>query len=236
MSASSGIYLRGCYYRHGSPHYLYLVYIIESAKHLEKFIYGIGGHSSWNGMLMTFHLERVFWVLFAHQASLCQLDLVVEGETYLLDLNSLWYSKYTPEEEEHESAWDNPVYLHKWADELEKVPAEDEQRPSDFLFSSEFLQLKDLSLGVHILYLYACGYGSIQLDSGSFSLVDHLPPNLVSLRIYGYKKGMRPRLKGFSQNSLEDQLAKLMAAKDEKLPRLAIVEGIEEPIPNGETI
>jgi hypothetical protein len=27
-----------------------------------------------------------------------------------------------------------------------------------------------------------------------------------------------------------------MAEKDEKLPRLAIVEGIEEPFPNGETI
>lgn len=27
-----------------------------------------------------------------------------------------------------------------------------------------------------------------------------------------------------------------MAEKDEKLPRLAVVEGIEEPIPNGETI
>jgi hypothetical protein len=168
---------------------------------LEKFIYGIGGHSSWNGMLMTFHLERVFWVLFAHQASLCQLDLDVEEETYLLDLNSLRYSKYTPEEEEHESAWDNPVYLYKWADELEKVPAEDEHRPSDLSAEAcslqNFLQLKDLSLGVHILYLYACGYGGTQLDSGSFSLVDHLPPNLVSLRIYGYKEGMRPQLKGF---------------------------------------
>lgn len=35
---------------------------------------------------------------------------------------------------------------------------------------------------------------------------------------------------------LEEQLAKLMAEKDEKLPRLAVVEGIEELIPNGETV
>lgn len=96
--------------------------------------------------------------------------------------------------------------------------------------------MKDLSIGVHILYLYARGYGGNRLHNESFSLVDHLPPDLVSLRIYGYKKGMKPQLKCVFQNLLEDQLAKLMAEKDEKAPRLAVVEGIEEPIPNGETV
>jgi hypothetical protein len=186
-------------------------------------------------MLTPFHPERVFRALFAHRASLRQLDLDVEEETRLLDLDSLRYLKYTREEEEHESPRDDPVYLHEWADELEKLRAEDKST-ADVCSLRNFLQLEDLSLGVHILYLYAGGYGGDQLDNGSFSLVDHLPPNLVSLRIYGYKRGMKPRLKGVSQNSLEEQLAKLMAEKDEKLPRLAVVEGIEEPIPNGETI
>ncbi|EAW18941.1 uncharacterized protein NFIA_088970 [Aspergillus fischeri NRRL 181] len=223
--------------QHSSLSYPYLVYIIESAKRLEKFTYGIGGHSSWNGMLTPFHPEHVFRALFVHRASLRQLDLDVEEETRILDLDSdnLRYLQYTPEEEEHESPRDDPVYLHEWADELEKLPAEDESTADDCSLRN-FLQLEDLSLGVHILYLYARGYGGDQVDNGSFSLVDHLPPNLVSLRIYGYKKGMKPRLKGVSQNSLEEQLAKLMAEKDEKLPRLAVVEGIEEPIPNGETI
>jgi hypothetical protein len=222
--------------QHSSLSYPYLVYTIESAKRLEKFTYGIGGRSSWNGMLTPFHPERVFRALFAHRASLRQLDLDVEEETRLLDLDSLRFLKYTrEEEEEHESPRDDPVYLHEWADELEKLPAEDKST-ADVCSLRNFLQLEDLSLGVHILYLYAGGYGGDQLDNGSFSLVDHLPPNLVSLRIYGYKRGMKPRLKGVSQNSLEEQLAKLMAEKDEKLPRLAVVEGIEEPIPNGETI
>ncbi|GFF90185.1 hypothetical protein IFM60648_08978 [Aspergillus lentulus] len=234
--------------QHSSLHYPYLVYTIESAKRLEKFTYGIGGRFSKNGMLISFHPEYVFRALFAHRASLRQLDLDVEGQTRQLDLVGLRYLKYIPEEEEQGSHRDDPVYLHEWADELEKLPMEEEQIssnvPVDAWSLRSFLQLKDLSLGVHILYLYARGYGGEQCGNqwgdqsvnDSFSLVDHLPPNLESLRIYGYKKGMKPRLRGVPQNLLEDQLAKLMAEKDQKLPRLVVIEGIEEMIPNGETL
>lgn len=196
--------------QHSSLRYPYLVYTIESAKRLEKFTYGIGGRSSRNGMLTSFHPERVFRALFAHRSSLRQLDLDVEGETRLLDLVGLRYLKYTPEEEEHESPRDDPVYLHEWADELEKLPAEEEQTPSDSSAGAcslgNFVRLTDLSLGVHILYLYARGYGGNQLDNESFSLVEHLPPNIVSLRIYGYKKGMKPRLKGVARTCLRSSL------------------------------
>jgi hypothetical protein len=234
--------------QHSSLHCPYLVFTIESAKRLEKFTYGIGGRFSRNGMLISFHPECVFWALFAHRASLRRLDLDVEGQTRLLDRIGVRYLMYTIEEEEQESLRDDPFYLHEWADELKKLPVEEEQIPSNMSMDAcslrSFLQLKDLRLGVHILYLYARGYGGEQCDDEwgdqlvdeSFSLVDHLPPNLESLRIYGYKKGMKPRLRGVPQNFLEDQLAKLLAEKDQKLPRLAVIEGIEEPIPNAETL
>ncbi|KAF4279576.1 hypothetical protein CNMCM8057_004427 [Aspergillus fumigatus] len=235
--------------QHSSLHCPYLVYTIESAKRLEQFTYGIGGRFSRNGMLISFHPECVFRALFAHRATLRQLDLDVEGQTRQLDLVGLRYLKYTPEEEEEQGSHrDDPVYLHEWADELEKLPVEKEQIPSNVSVDAwslrSCLELKDLSLGIHILYLYARGYGGDQCGDqwgdhsvdDSFSLVDHLPPNLESLRIYGYKKGMKPRLRGVPQNLLEDQLAKLMAEKDQKLPRLAVIEGIEELIPNGETL
>jgi hypothetical protein len=236
--------------QHSSLHCPYLVYTIESAKRLEKFTYGIGGRFSRNDMLISFHPECVFRALFAHRTSLRQLDLDVEGQTRLLDRIGVRYLKYTieEEEEEQESLRDDPVYLHEWADELEKLPAEKEQIPSSMSVDAcslrSFLQLKDLSIGVHILYLYARGYDGEKFDdewgdqlvNESFSLVDHLPPNLESLHIYGYKKGMKPRLRGVPQNFLDDQLVKLMAEKDQKLPRLAVIEGIEEPIPNGETL
>ncbi|KAE8379148.1 hypothetical protein BDV26DRAFT_291601 [Aspergillus bertholletiae] len=239
--------------QHSSLSCPYLGCTIDSAKRLEKFTYGIGGRSSVNGMLRSFHPKCIFQALFAHRASLHQLDLDVEGETRLLDLISIRHLMYsledfTPageEEEEHEQEppTDDPVYLHEWADELANLlgeEEEDEQTPSNS--SAEvrsfrsFLQLKDLSIGIHILYLYARGYGDARPDNESFSLVDHLPPNLESLRIYGYEKGMKPRLRGVDPNLLEDQLAKLMAEKDEKLPQLAIIEGIEELIPNGVTV
>lgn len=74
--------------QHSSLSYPYLVYTIESAKRLGKFTYGIGGRSSRNGMLTPFHPERVFRALFAHRASLRQLDLDVEEEARILDLDS----------------------------------------------------------------------------------------------------------------------------------------------------
>lgn len=48
-------------------------------------------------------------------------------------------------------------------------------------------------------------WGDHSVDD-SFSLVDHLPPNLESLRIYGYKKEMKPRLRGVPQNCLKTSL------------------------------
>ncbi|EAL93674.1 hypothetical protein KXV81_002556 [Aspergillus fumigatus] len=53
---------------------------------------------------------------------------------------------------------------------------------------------------------------------------------------HGLQKGMKSQLKGVSQNSFEEQLAKLMAKKDEKRPPLTVNEGIEDLIPNGEAI
>lgn len=153
--------------QHSSLHCPYLVYTIESAKRLEQFTYGIGGRFSRNGMLISFHAECVFRALFAHRATLRQLDLDVEGQTRQLDLVGLRYLKYTPEEEEEQGSHrDDPVYLHEWADELEKLPVEKEQIPSNVSVDAwslrSCLELKDLSLGIHILYLYARGYGGDQ--------------------------------------------------------------------------
>lgn len=53
---------------------------------------------------------------------------------------------------------------------------------------------------------------------------------------HALQKGMKSQLKGVSQNSFEEQLAKLMAKKDEKRPPLTVNEGIEDLIPNGEAI
>ncbi|KAH1475315.1 hypothetical protein KXX53_005531 [Aspergillus fumigatus] len=198
--------------QHSSLHCPYLVYTIESAKRLEQFTYGIGGRFSRNGMLISFHAECVFRALFAHRATLRQLDLDVEGQTRQLDLVGLRYLKYTPEEEEEQGSHrDDPVYLHEWADELEKLPVEKEQIPSNEFIFCIFMLVDTVVISVVIKW------GDHSVDD-SFSLVDHLPPNLESLRIYGYKKEMKPRL------------------RDQKIPRLAVIEGIEELIPNGETL
>ncbi|KAK4198021.1 hypothetical protein QBC40DRAFT_179665 [Triangularia verruculosa] len=51
-------------------------------------------------------------------------------------------------------------------------------------------------------------------------LVDLLPPNLQSLKLYGYDKGKLPEV--------DAHIAELLAQKTERLPNLKIIEGVEE--------
>lgn len=87
--------------------------------------------------------------------------------------------------------------------------------------------MKSLSLGIHTLYYLSRGIGADRVDDASFSIVDHLPPNLEALCIYGYEKGMKPQVEGLLDDVFDRQLEKLLAEKDTKLPRLLCIEGIE---------
>jgi hypothetical protein len=74
------------------------------------------------------------------------------------------------------------------------------------------------------------------VEDASFSIVDHLPPNLESLCIYGYEKGMKPWVEGLPDDVFDRQLEILLAEKDIKLPRLTYIEGIVELIENAVTV
>jgi hypothetical protein len=74
------------------------------------------------------------------------------------------------------------------------------------------------------------------VEDSSFAIVDHLPPSLESLCIYGYKKSMKPQVKGLPDDVFDRQLENLLAEKDKTLPRLIHIEGIDELIENATTV
>lgn len=96
--------------------------------------------------------------------------------------------------------------------------------------------MKNLSLGIHLLYYLARGIGLDQVDDPAFAIVDRLPPNLEALCIYGYKKGMKPQIEGAPDDLFDRQFERLLAEKDTKLPRLSYIEGIDECIENATTV
>lgn len=224
--------------RNSNMDYHHLVKTIESAKRLEEFTYAVGGRGSRDGGMSMFSPDHVLRALLLHVDSLLHLDLDVEAETPLAHIFDFSLEQFFFEDYDSFSRSD-PDYQEEWAEELRELEAKDEPavdtQPSPCSLRG-FTKLKNLSLGIHLLYHLARGIGTDQVKDASFSIVDHLPPNLESLCIYGYEKGMKPRFEGLPDDVFDRQLENLLAEKDIKLPRLTSIEGIDELIENAATV
>jgi hypothetical protein len=223
--------------RNSNLHYHYLVKTIESAKRLGEFTYAIGGRASRDGGLSIFSPEHVLRALLSHRDSLLHLDLDVEAEIFPAQTFNPSLRQYVREDDDSSPSSD-PVYQYEWAEELQGLEADDHlvDDRSSLCALRGFTKLKNLSLGIHLLYYLARGIGGEQVEEASFAIVDHLPPNLESLCIYGYKKGMKPEVEGLPDDVFDTQLENLLAEKDIKLPRLTYIEGIDELIENAATV
>lgn len=56
-----------------------------------------------------------------------------------------------------------------------------------------------------------------------FKLVDGLPPNLEYLRLYDYTKG--------AHKDIDDQVQQLLAVRQQRYPRLKVIEGVDQTVP-----
>ncbi|KAJ5672641.1 hypothetical protein N7507_001768 [Penicillium longicatenatum] len=221
--------------RNSNIDYHHLVRVIESAKRLEEFTYAVGGRGSTDGMLSMFSPDHVFRALLLHADSLVHLDLDVEAETPLAETFDPTLGQHFFGNMDNRSSRSQPAYQQEWADELQELQQEQGSQASPCSLRG-LTNVKNLSLGIHTLYYLARGIGTDQVDDASFAIVDHLPPNLEALCIYGYEKGMKPQVKGLPDDVFDRQLEKLLAEKDTKLPRLSYIEGIDEFIENATTI
>ncbi|KAJ5786464.1 uncharacterized protein N7503_011676 [Penicillium pulvis] len=192
--------------------YYHLVPLIKSAKRLEEFTYAVGGRRPIARAPCIFRPDGVFQALHSHADSLTNLDLDVEAETPLAVTFYPGISGY--------------VLVH---------PALQPEHSSPLALRG-LTKLKKLSLGIHILYYPSRGIGADRVDDASFAIVDHLPPNLEALCIYGYPRGMKPQARDLPDDVFDRQLERLLAEKHTKLPRLSCIEGIDEFIKIGTTI
>ncbi|KAJ5390946.1 uncharacterized protein N7496_002014 [Penicillium cataractarum] len=221
--------------RNSSVDYHHLVRVIESAKRLEEFTYAIGGRGSPDGSLSIFSTDHVFRALLLHADSLVHLDLDVEAEIPLAETFDPTLGQHFFGNGDDPSSRSRPAYQQEWADELQELQPEQVVQPSPCSLRG-LTKLKNLSLGIHTLYYLSRGIGADQVDDASFAVVDHLPPNLEALCIYGYERGMKPQVKCLPGDVFDRQLEKLLAEKDTKLPRLSYTEGIDEIIENATTV
>jgi hypothetical protein len=212
----------------------YLVRTIQSAKRLKEFTYTIGGRGSSDG-ISSFIPDHVLQALLMHADSLVHLDLNNEAELPLAYLFDPTLRKYLLNESEDQSR-SHPAYQQEWADELKEL--QPEQSSHSLPYSLLGLpNVKNLSLGIHLLYYLSRGISADQVDDASLAIVDHLPPDLEALCIYGYRKGMKPQIDGLPDDVFDRQLEKLLAEKGYQIaPDLSYIEGIDEVIENATTI
>ncbi|KAB8220122.1 hypothetical protein BDV33DRAFT_203841 [Aspergillus novoparasiticus] len=204
--------------------------IIQSAKRLRKFAFTVGGRSERGSDVSPVSPIDLLESLLTHRHTLEELDLDIQGhvtfrEMFDEDRGASWSGLY---EEVDEG-------LQDWMAQREKVLGVESLAPECALRS--FPNLKHLSIGTHVLYCYARGFGAGRLKE-PFSLVDNLPPRLETLRIYGYGlPGKYPhRYKESLDLNVEAQIANLLDQKDAKLPSLKVIEGIDTPIPHGHSV
>lgn len=224
--------------RNSNMDFHHLVRTIESAKRLEEFTYAVGGRASRDGGESIFSPEYVLRALLLHGDSLLHLDLDVEGEISAAQTFDPRHRRYAFNYDDPPPSSD-PTYQHEWAEELQALetdehPVYDRSSPCAL---RGLTKMKNLSLGIHLLYYLARGISGDQVEEeASFAIVDHLPPNIESLCIYGYEKGRKPSVQGLPVDVFDRQLEKLLAEKDTKLPRLTYIEGIDELIENAVTV
>lgn len=223
--------------RNSNLDYHHLVRVINSSKRLEAFTYAVGGRASRDAGYSIFSPNHVLRALLSYSDSLLHLDLDAEEEARLAETFDRSRRQSIFEDDGFFPESDSE-YQHEWAEELQELeadnhPVNDQSSPCSL---REFTKLKNLSLGIHLLYHLARGLGSDQREDASFAIVDHLPPSLESLCIYGYEKGMKPRVQGLPDDVFDRQLENLLAEKGKKLPRLTYIEGIDELVENAVTV
>jgi hypothetical protein len=223
--------------RHSILDYTYHVNIIDSAKNLKEFTFSVGGRDSRDGSHRLISPNHIFKSLLIHRKTLEHLDLDMEDHVdKRLLFDNDYHLSWLDDGEEDEQ--DKEQYEFEWAEELMELESSKEdsvESPPPRCSLRSFDGLKHLSLGINLLYYYARGIGDDTIDAESFSLVNNLPPNLESLCIYGYEKGMKPQW-GLPDLQLDSHMSKLMEEKDEKLPFLKFVQGVDELIPNAKSV
>ncbi|GAB1210125.1 hypothetical protein APSETT445_008915 [Aspergillus pseudonomiae] len=211
-------------------HMLYeeLEVVIHSPKRLRKFAWTVGGRSERGGDITPISPVFTLECLLTHRHTLEELDLDIQGHAIFREM--------VDEDPMFRQDDDNDYYdnedLDKWKAQKKEIVGVESPAPDCALRS--FPNLKHLSLGTHVLYCYARGFGAGRLKE-PFSLIDNLPPRLESLRLYGYGlPGELPhRCKDSLDLEVEAQIAALLEQKDSKLPSLKVIEGIDTPIPHG---
>jgi hypothetical protein len=201
---------------HSNVESKHLAVLISATKRLEQFTYATGGRCYLNRGKARFDPRTIIKALLLHRESLEVLDLDVDSQI------SFYHLPRFPPDFEDMADWDENNGEDNWDTERKRTHAAVRKLIALQTGSlRDFVAMTDLSVGIKSLILMARGVDASNDDHDTFTLADCLPPNLESLCIRGYEKGVYPADDGHID-------ALIAQVQDGKLPLLKEVTGVEE--------
>ncbi|KAF5716164.1 hypothetical protein FMUND_6507 [Fusarium mundagurra] len=215
----------------------FLTVMISIPKALEEFKLSIGGLWTLDGADTSSEPFYIAKALYAHRHSLRVLDIDVDGGAGANAVD--WDVDRNYEEGEDDGTnWEikdqldlygrDRLVLDKKISTGHKMESGKEYTPTIGSLH-DFPHLTHLSIGIMpLLGEYLGGFDQYGFKEppyrlekpAPFRLVDMLPPSLGYLCLYGYMRGENP--------DGDEHVDELLAKRDEKLPNLKVVKGIDE--------
>ncbi|KAI0429615.1 hypothetical protein F5Y09DRAFT_309914 [Xylaria sp. FL1042] len=206
-------------------HSMYGSYLIGTligvSKRLEEFTFTIGGRESLSGEFVHTTAHTIGKALYSHKSSLRKIDLDIDGHILCI--------RPTDDDDDYD---ESELGKDEWYErdmEISTAPIRAEntrQYGSTIGSMHDFESLTHLSIGITAL-LGRRGWYDEGLDA-PFRLGEALPKSLEYLLIRGYERGKVARY--------DAQIDEFLLSRQDRLPALKGLHGIDETIPSAKTI
>lgn len=213
---------------------MFLCSVIASSKRLQHFSHSVGGRATIDAGNWHMGFPAILRALLVHRESLDSLDLDTDCD-YSSTLDEEEFEEYLASDPDDSDYPDSDIDI----DEDDEAQDDEDRRAFmnqksvvELIFHQSgtlksFTALRRLNIGVKCLFGMALGISTNH--SPNTKLADLLPPHLEHLCIRGYIPGDNQ----FYDMHIQDLFQKFVAGQ---LPGLTEVIGIQEFIPNSETV
>lgn len=213
---------------------MFLCSVIASSKRLQHFSHSVGGRATIDAGNWHMGFPAILRALLVHRESLDSLDLDTDSD-YSSTLDEEEFEEYLASDPDDSDYPDSDIDI----DEDDEAQDDEDRRAFmnqksvvELIFHQSgtlknFTALRQLNIGVKCLFGMALGIST--QHSPNTKLADLLPPHLEHLSIRGYIPGDNQ----FYDMHIQDLFQKFVAGQ---LPELTEVIGIQEFIPNSETV
>ncbi|KAI1170548.1 hypothetical protein F4777DRAFT_568746 [Nemania sp. FL0916] len=190
--------------------------LIRVSKHLEEFTFTTGGRCNLEGGHCRRCPETIGKALYQHRSSLRKVDIDIDE----------FISRNEADEEDED--WASKDEWYRRDKEISSGPLTTARMRSTRHYGAtigsmhDFESLTHLSIGIGTLL------GQYPDEEAPFRLIDALPRSLEYLLIRGYERGAIARY--------DSQIDEFLLAKQDRLPLLKELHGIEKTVPIAESV